>query len=182
MQETIYLLNGPIIGSIDLHLQKQDVTPLIVTMPSSWNQPRNRFRVKFIGDFQLQHPGDLFHRKLWIGKTQLTFCSTQGIRPGEARTFNDTHDIILYGDNLHAIHSVHNTSLVATSSFSKGQGISATTEQMTSAVPAFVEISRNDAPFIIDDDWNKLSVSFYGDSSETIGYSIRELAIEQIGL
>jgi hypothetical protein len=184
MQDTIYLLNAPVVGFIDLALQKQDVTPLIVTMPPSWNELRTRYRFHIVGDFQLPKSGDLFTRKLWLGKTQLTLCSSQAIRPNEGRTFNDTHDFCLYGDNLHAIHSTHNTAIVSTSSFKSGEGNAASTQQMTAAVPATCEVSRNDAPLIIDDDWNKFSISFYGFSSGTdkLGFSIREFAVEKISL
>jgi hypothetical protein len=182
-QSTLYLLNGPVIGFIDLSLQKQDVTPLLVTMPASWNKPRTIVRIKIVGDFQLAAAGDVFTRKLWLGKTQLTFCSEQQEVPNQGRNFHDQHDFVLYGDNLHAIHSTHHTGIGPTTYFVPSEG-GARSEQNRNAVPATCEVSRSDAPIIVDDDWNKLSISFYGfaPTTQKIAYSIRQFTVEQIEL
>ena len=181
MQETIYMLNSPVIGFIDTTLMKQDVTPFITPqLPASWNAPKTRWRIKLIGDFSLSDPGDLFFRKLWLGKTQLTFDSAQSILTNEGRTFHDVHDFMLYGDNLHALHSIHHTGLNPTSYTAVGDANTATVKANTNAVNAFVELSRNDAPLIKDDNWNNFSVSFYGSSAKKIGFSVREFIIEKI--
>jgi hypothetical protein len=167
-------------------LQKQDVTPLIVQMPASWNKPRTRVRVKFAGTFQLPNPGDVFLRKFWIGKTQITQASSQGIRPTEARYFSDTHEIVLTGDNLWSIQSVHHTALASCGSW-VGQtipgGIQGDSTKFGGAIPATSELSFIDAPLIIDDDWNKLSVSFYCTlKSDKAIFTVRDYSVEQISL
>jgi hypothetical protein len=171
-QETVYLLNGVVAGFIDTALQHQDVTPLIVQMPASWNEPRTRYTVRIIGSFHLPQAGDLFIRKFWIGKTLVTQANTQAIRPGEQRLFMDEHDILWYGDNLHAIYSRHSTSVVST-------------EEFTGAVPSTSEMSAADALSFVDDNLNSTSFSLFGttqDPTERIGFSIREYSIEKIDI
>jgi hypothetical protein len=181
---TTYLLNSPVIGFIDSALQKQDVTPLIVTMPSSWSQAKTRWRVRLAGTFQLPNVGDLFFRKFWIGKTQITQCSSQSIRPGEARYFADEHTILFYGDNLHAVQSVHHTGLVSCGAWA-GQtvpgGITGTNTQFGGALPATSELSMIDAPLIIDDNWNNVSPSFFCALAKDgkVAFSVRECSVER---
>jgi hypothetical protein len=184
MQETIYQLNGVQAGFLDLGLQKQDVTvPPIIQMPASWNTPRTRYNVRIIGTFQLPKPGDLFVRKFWIGKTPIAQVNAQAIRQSEARFFEDRHTIIFYGDNLHGVYSTHCTGLASCGSFVEGEGNTATTEKFGGALPATMECSGIDAPVIIDDDWNRLSLSLFAtaqDQDAKIFYSVRDVFVEKI--
>lgn len=183
MQTTIYLLNGVMANFLDLTLQNQDVTPLLITMPASWNQPRSRYRATITGTFQLNQPGDLFIRKFWIGDTPITQANAQAIRPQEARGFRDVHEMVFYGDNLHGIYSIHNTGLVSCGSFTMGEGNSATTDKFRGAFPATQEASFSDTPLI--ENWNRISFSFFAtaqDKTVKIGYSIRDVVVEKIDL
>jgi hypothetical protein len=186
MQETIYLQNGVTGGYIDAALQKQDVTvPPIVPMPASWNEPKTRYRVRIIGSFGLPQPGDLFIRKFWIGKTAITRCNSHGIRPDDSRLFWDEHDIIWYGDNLHAIYSRHSTGEVSIGGFTPGDSNTGNTEKFTGAVPSTFEMSASDAPFFVDGNLNNVSISVFAqtqDPQAKIAYSIRDFTIEKISL
>lgn len=186
MQTTIYLQNAVTIGIIDAALQKQDVTvPPIVQMPASWNEPRTRYRLRILGTFQLPKPGDLFIRKFWIGKTPITQCNAQGIRPNESRLFWDEHDIIWYGDNMHGIYSRHSTGIVSAGSFIAGGGNTGQTEKFTGAFPATMEMSASDAPFFVEGNLNSVSISVFAttqDPKAKIAYSINDFTIEKISL
>jgi len=186
MQTTIYLQNGVTGGFIDAALQKQDVTiPPIVQMPASWNEPRTRYRIKIIGSFSLPKPGDIFIRKLWVSKTPLTQCNSKGIRPDETRIFQDEHEIIWYGDNLHAVYSRHSTGEVSAGGFTPGTGNAGNTEKFTGAFPATFEMSASDAPIFVDGKLNDISFSVFAttqDPAAKIGYSIRDFSIEKISL